>query len=394
MRKKNLFDYFLTFFTSIIILPLSLVFMNFFRGKKHINNEKIFGMGISLEKGNIQIQLIDELNVDNILIRFPLKDIEKIEEYKKFIKRFSNKNILLNVLQNRENIEDLKLFEKNITQIFATFSPYISEFQIGNAINRTKWGFFGIGEYLNFFEVALSVRDKKFRNLTLIGSSIIDFEYYYTSRTLFNFRKIKFDKLSALLYVDRRGAPENKQYLFFDTINKIKLLFSLVKLSPKTDNKIIISEVNWPISNTAPFAPTSEKECISEECYANFMARYYLLSIVSGQIETIYWHQLIARGYGLIDDINGFRKRKAFFVFKTMVEILKDTKYLSFSVKNELYIMKFKNQNELILVYWNINKEQIIDLKSSDKIIDSVGKELNNKIINIKGNLIYAFKKV
>jgi len=394
MRKKNLFDYLLTFFTSISILPISLIFMNFFKGKKYPNNKKIFGMGISLEKGDIQIQLIDELNVENILIRFPLKDIDKIEEYEKFIKKFSNKNILLNILQNRENIEDLKLFKKNITKIFTTFSPYINEFQIGNAINRTKWGFFGMGEYLNFFEVALSVRDKKFKNLTLIGSSIIDFEYHYTIRTLFNFRKIKFDKLSALLYVDRRGAPENKQYLFFDTINKIKLLFSLVKLSPKTNNKIIITEVNWPLSNTAPFAPTSEKECVNEEDYANFMARYYLLSIASGRIETIYWHQLIATGYGLIDDRLEKKQRKSFLVFKTMVKILKDAKYLSFTIKNPLFSIKFQNKNEIITIYWNINKEQIIDLKSSDKIINSVGKELNNKIINIRGNLIYAFKKV
>ncbi len=68
---------------------------------------------------------------------------------------------------------------------------------------------------------------------------MIDFEYYYNARAMFNFYDIKYDKISALLYVDRRGAPSNTQYKIFDTKNKIDLLYSLAKLSPKASDEII-----------------------------------------------------------------------------------------------------------------------------------------------------------
>jgi len=48
-----------------------------------------------------------------------------------------------------------------------------------------------------------------------------------------------------------------------DLVSKIHLLFALATLSPKSTNDIYITETNWPISNTAPYAPTSEKECVS-----------------------------------------------------------------------------------------------------------------------------------
>lgn len=364
--------------------------MNFFRQKNIFDNKKLFGMGVSLEKGDEQIKLIDELGVDYILIRFPLEFMDKIDEYEQFVKKFPNKKILLNILQNRENIEDLTLFEKNITKIFTTFSPYIKEFQIANAINRTKWGFFGIAEYLDFFAVAQKVRDEKFQNLTLLGPPIIDFEYYYTIRALFNLKKIKFDKISSLLYVDRRGAPKNKQYLFFDTPNKIKLLHTLAVLSPKTKPKIIITEVNWPISDTAPYAPTSQKECVNEEDYANFMVKYYLLAISTGQVETIYWHQLIATGYGLIDNRGEMKKRKAFKAFATMVKILKNATFISFGDSKIISTMKFKTKQKLITIYWSDESFEI-NLSYSDEVLDLTGEVIKSKTILIKKNIIYSF---
>ena len=56
--------------------------------------------------------------------------------------------------------------------------------------------------------------------------------------------------------------------------NKINLLYTLAKLSSKTNDEIYITEVNWPLANTAPYAPTSEKECISNEKYCKYMKEY------------------------------------------------------------------------------------------------------------------------
>ena len=323
MRKKHLWDYIPLLLTNIILFPLSIALMSLFKGKE-LGKEGFYGMGVNLDKGEVQKELIEELGVKYLLVRMPLWEMDRVDEYVAFIQSFGkDKQILLNILQDREHIEDLILLEKDINTIFEKFSPFVKEYQIGNAINRTKWGFFSMREYLTWFESIQNIRDEKYPDLKLIGSSVIDFEYYYTIRTLFNFFSLKYDKLSSLLYVDRRGSPNNRQMGVFDTKNKISMLYALAKLSPKTTNDIYITEANWPLSNTAPYAPTSEFECVSEEEYAKFMTEYLDIVKRSGKVQRVYWHQLIAPGYGLVDDRAGIiRKTKAFEAYK---QLLKDT---------------------------------------------------------------------
>ena len=252
----------------------------------------------------------------------PLWEMDRVDEYVEFVKSFGEeREILLNVLQDREHIEDRVLLQKDMEILFKKFSPYVSEYQIGNAINRTKWGFFSMGEYLKWYEEIQNIRDAKFPHLKLIGSSVIDFEYHYTIRTLFNFSPIHYDIFSSLLYVDRRGDPSSTQMGIFNTKNKINMLYALVKLSSKTANDIYITEVNWPLSGTAPYAPTSELECVSEDTYTEYMLSYYDTALKSKKIQRVYWHQLIAPGYGLVDNRNGqIRKTKAFYAYKNMIK--------------------------------------------------------------------------
>ncbi len=320
MRKKHLFDYVKLLITSLFVLPLSIILMKFFRG-----NEKLeYGIGVNLDKGEEQLELVKELGIKYLIIRFPLWEIERIDEYIEFVKRFKEQDreieILLNVMQDRAHIENEKLLEKNITLVFKEFSPFLNEFQVGTTINRAKWGFFSIGEYLKFYKIVQDIRDNSFVNLELIGPSVIDFEYYYTARALFNFEDVKYDKHSSLLYVDRRGSPYNTQYKFFDTKNKIDLLYSMTKLSNKCSNEVYITEVNWPISNTAPYAPTSEHECVSEDDYKKFMLEYHEIVKRTKKIKRVYWHQLIAPGYGLVDNRDGkIRKMPSFEAYKKMI---------------------------------------------------------------------------
>ncbi|RUM69065.1 MAG: hypothetical protein DSZ07_05485, partial [Sulfurovum sp.] len=157
-------------------------------------------------------------------------------------------------------------------------------------------------------------------NLKLIGSSVIDFEYHFTIRTLFNSYPIHYDKTASLLYVDRRGSPYATQMGIFDFKNKIAFLDTIVKSSSKTENSIYITEANWPLSGTAPYAPTSEKECVSEELYNQYMIEYFEIALKSQKIEKVYWHQLIASGYGLLDNRGKkIRKTRAFYSFKKML---------------------------------------------------------------------------
>ena len=324
MRKKHLIDYIKLFFTALFILPIAILFMKLFKGKQEISNEDFYGIGVNLDKGPIQKELVEELEVKNLLIRMPLNDIKNIDSYLEFANSFnetSKKNIFINIIQDRNNIENEDLFRNNLELIFTKFKDICFEYQIGTTINRMKWEFFSINEYMDFYISAQNLRDEKFLDLKLMGPSVIDFEYYYNARAMFNLKKIKYDIVSALLYVDRRGAPQNSQYGIFDTKNKIDLLYSLVKLSPKCANDIYITEVNWPISNTAPYAPTSEKECVSCEEYTKYMLDYHKIAKDSKKIKKVFWHQLIAPGYGLVDNRDGkIVKYPQFYSFKEMIK--------------------------------------------------------------------------
>ena len=328
MRKKHIWDFIPLIFTNLFIFPLSIILMKVFKKKEFstINSKYFYGMSVNLDKGDNQQELIKELGVKSLLIRLPLSDIQNIDKYYNFAKSFgSDKQILINIMQDRTHIENLEVLKQDIYIIFKTFKTITDEFQIGTTINRTKWGFFSVKEYLNFYKTVQDLRDDKYSTIKLLGPSVIDFEYHYTIRALFNNFDIFYDKLSSLLYVDRRGDPQNKQMGIFDTKNKIDMLYSLVKLSPKINSDdIYITEVNWPLSNTAPYAPTSEKECVDEDMYAKYLTDYLNIAKNSGKVSKVFWHQLIAPGYGLIDNRNGkIRKTKAFYAFKNLINAQK-----------------------------------------------------------------------
>ncbi|RLA78737.1 MAG: hypothetical protein DRG78_14385 [Epsilonproteobacteria bacterium] len=325
MRKKHKFDFFKMLATTIFIFPFSILTMKLFTKKNNItlDTKSFYGIGVNLDKGDAQQELIKELGVKSLIVRLPLSDIQNIDKYYEFIKSFGDdKEILINLMQTREHIENLELLKKDIVIVFKRFKDIQVEYQVGTTINRAKWGFFSVSEYLNFYKVVQDIRDINYSTINLIGPSVIDFEYHYTIRALFNNYKVKFDKLSSLLYVDRRGSPYNTQMGIFDTKNKIDMLFSLVKLSPKIkSDDIYITEVNWPLSNTAPYAPTSENECVSEDDYAKYMVEYFDIAKKTKKVSKVYWHQLISPGYGLVDNRDGkIRKTKAFYELQKMIK--------------------------------------------------------------------------
>ena len=380
MKQKNRFQILTTILLSIILLPLFAIRLIFPTKKKSIKLSDFFGIGINLDKGKEQLEILKELKLTNINIRFPVSEIDNIDKYIDFVSGFKEYKILITVLQNRENIENLELFQKNIYLIFEKFSEIgIVEFQIGNAINRSKWGFFSISEYLKFYQIAFQVRNQYFPNIKLIGSSVIDFEFYNTIHTLFNFKKIYFDSVSSLLYVDRRGQPENTQSIFFNLENKIKLLFQIVETSSKTSNSIYITETNYPISDTEPYTPTSQFETVSLTEYSNFMVRYFLISIATQKVEKVFWHQLISAGYGLIDNRGkSLKKYPAFQSLKILLETLENQKYISHKFQSNLHFIEFSN----CYIYWTIADEVLMKFPQK-RVINIFGEELLNQEIAI-----------
>ena len=358
--------------------------------RKEINSSQFFSLGVDWQKEPQETQkLLKELEVNSILLRIKLWEMDTLDELKIFILQNSDKKIILKILQDREHIEDLALLKNDLHLIFSKLGNTVSMYEIGSTINRAKWGFFSVQEYLQFYKVAYDLKTDKFPDIQLLGSGVIDFEFHFTAHTLFNFCKCRYDGVAALLYVDRRGAPENTQ-LGFTLTDKIALLSTLVWLSPKTKQILHVTETNWPIANTAPYAPTSEHECVSEELYADYMLRYYLLAFASQQVDSVSWHQLIAPGYGLIDNRDGIREREAFYTYKFMFATLKNAQFLRMDIKRGYYIMQVLIDDKILQIHWSLKETK---LKNQDffDVYSKTGKRIKDEFLTVGSSPLYIF---
>ena len=391
--KEVRWDSFKMLVTNLVVYPICLLFYYLSPSKEIAqDNNTFFGMSINLDKNPEATKaLIEDLGVKNLLIRMPLHDIENLQSYVAFAEEYQDRNILINILQDRRHVEDHELLKQSLDKIFDAFQHVSSRFQIGNAVNRKKWVIFSMGEYLQFYKVAFDLRNEKFPNLVLLGSSIIDFEYYFTIQTLFNFQKVHFDQCSTLLYVDRRGAPENAQ-MGFDLSKKLKLLQAITRMSSKTGSEIVITETNWPITQTHPYAPTSENDCVTLEEHADFLVRYYLLALATGVVKNVYWHQLIAPGYGLIDNRNDeLIKYPAYQAFKVMLAFLQGANFQKMTRDNEMYRLTLLKDDRQIEVVWALIEQEITI--ENQQVFSRDGDDITCKKQLITGSPIYLVSK-
>ena len=316
-------EYSKTLLSTVAIFPL--LCYQLLRSKnntKERTKKDFIGLGISNDRGdsNEIIDMVEDLGVDRLLIRVPTWKLHQLERYVEFASKFTEKKILINILQNRANVIDPDSWMTAVEKIIEAFSPITNEFQLGNAVNRSKWGCSHVGEYLTLLDNTKDLR-KTFPNVCLVGSSIIDFEPLSTLRTLINFHKYKLDACTSLLYVNRRGSPYNRQFGIFDLERKIKLISGLLSLSNRVANHLWITETNWPLLNTKPFTPNSgnQRSTVNEHTQANYLTEYYKIAWKTGQVERVYWWQLIQTGYGLVDHrFSKLRKMPSYFALKNL----------------------------------------------------------------------------
>ena len=150
--KKSLFDTIKLLLTNLFLLPFIMI--SYFLKIKSTNKiDDIFALGISLENHTPQTKRrVEELGVKKLLIRFPLSHMDKLKKYEEFIKSYSSHEILINLIQDRKHIEDKELLKKDVREVFKTFKD-VKSYQIGTTINRKKWAFFSVDEYLKFYKV-------------------------------------------------------------------------------------------------------------------------------------------------------------------------------------------------------------------------------------------------
>ena len=324
-------------------------------------------------------EIIGPLNLRRIAVRIPLHDVDRLVEYVAFIRELSKYEILAVVLQDREHIEDKARLERSLRRIFAALSGTVGRFQIGNAVNRLKWGFLTQREYLEFFETAWSLRNREFPSLKLLGGAVIDFELHEHCGSLFNPFPFRYDGYASLLYVDRRGAPENRQ-LGFDLLGKVEVLRRLAvasdKLAPGETPPLWITEVNWPLEDTGRYAPSLDDCRVGEPEQLRFLVRYFLLALASGSVAACFWHQLVAPGYGLLDNRGGaVRRRPAFHGFATLCRLFNGAEIEGFDPEAELgyYRLKARKDGAEVVALWRSAGEASLPMPPGKKAIGIEG---------------------
>jgi hypothetical protein len=226
------------------------------------------------------------------------------------------------VPQTRDLVRDPERWRDALERIAGRLTPYGRAFQVGQAINRSKWGVWTLDEYVELVRSAAGALRSARPDVEILGPAVIDFEYHATAAVLNLPRDdFRFDAVSALLYVDRRGAPEASQ-AGFDTADKVVLLRAIAETARNATPRCWITEVNWPLWE-GPHSPAGRSVSVDEETQADYLVRYFLLALGTGLVERVFWWQMIARGYGLVSpEPDGLRIRPSYRAFQTLLREL------------------------------------------------------------------------
>lgn len=327
-----------------------------------------------------ELNLLEQLGNPPVLIRFCHHETEAdwhrgIE----LVGQLHRKGIqvMLAILQDRRALLEPESWSNFLHLIVRQLGNKVSHIEITHASNRLKWGIWNSREYAQLLKPAFDLK-AQFPHIKISGPACIDFEYLPVVAALGALPKgTRLDALSHLLYVDRRGAPENKQG-YFSTLEKSALLKALAQWSPHTEGNVIISEVNWPVKYTGIWSPIGcpyetpkwrrEQPGETDEAYTNYMLRFLAITLCSGHVEQVFWWRLSAHGYGLVDDLDHFKPRPAFKALAFFLELFGNATFeRRHNTDDEAaYLLEFTQGSQRLLMAWCIAGEQ--DLPSAFNI--------------------------
>jgi hypothetical protein len=301
---------------------------------------------------------LEELGVKNVLLRLhPWQEDHTAEEALARELAARGCDLTYALPQNRELVRDPARWQGAIDELAERFLAYGHRFQVGQAINRSKWGVWNLREYQRMVATATEILRRR-DGVEVLGPAVIDYEFHVTAAILNLPRdELYFDIVSSLLYVDRRGAPENRQ-LGFDTVDKVVQLKAIAETARNSSGRSWITEVNWPLRE-GPHSPAGRAVSVDEEQQADYLARYYLLALGTGLVERVYWWQLAARGYGLTvrTESGELRRRPSFKALATLARHLEGATFLGTLPSAEpvrLYLFRQRDGEELV-VGWTTN---------------------------------------
>ena len=163
------------------------------------------------------------------------------------------------VMQDRQHSRS-QLWHKNLNTIVQRFWPRIKDYQIGQGINRSKWGVFSSDEFWHSLQLPkiLGRTIRKFICWSLRSRQPIPF-----IRSLLNGYKITGMLWAGSLCRSPR-LPAKQAVVCFRFYQKIYHFVACVLCSNRANHRFWITEVNWPLEGQTPYAPTEEKEYIGE----------------------------------------------------------------------------------------------------------------------------------
>lgn len=302
-------------------------------------------LGIALEPDraslDLQLSIVAELGKVPVMVRlYRHETAEELEFRTEAVRQLcgAGHSVSIALVQDRQAVIEPACWERFVHEALSRVAGHVELAEVGHAINRSKWGIWGPDEHAMLVRTALSAA-REYPSVGLIGPAGIDFEYPFVVAALRNFpEKSRLSALSHHLYVDRRGAPENRQGSF-SALEKFAIARAIAEWSPVCEGRVIVSEVNWPLKGGGVYSPVGAPyespgrrtgdPSVTEEQYSDYMIRYLLIAICSGMIDRAYWWRLIARGFGLVDnsDSHSWRKRPAFEAIKWFVSVLGESAF-------------------------------------------------------------------
>lgn len=264
---------------------------------------------------------IHELGVKHLLLRIPVWEVDQLAKYEEFLRSVPECSVTVAILQNRQNVLDLDLWRANLFRIVGSCWPRVKTFQIGQGSNRSKWGCFSMGEFLAMASEAEKLRPE-FPGIEFVGPGVLDFEPLAWMRGVSHWYPIRWDIAGCALYADRRGSPRTPQYKVFDLKQKIFNAVACIAGWSRTKPRLWITEVNWPLQGQGRWAPARGSVTVTEEASAQYLREYFEDAWRTRLVERVYWWQLVAKGYGLIDvdEEGNLRRRPGYYVFRDLLQ--------------------------------------------------------------------------
>jgi hypothetical protein len=268
------------------------------------------------------------------------------------------------ILQDRRAVYDPESWRDFLEYVLGEIDGKVAMVELCHVVNRMKWGIHNLSEHTQLLAPVVELK-ARYPGMKFSGPACIDFEYHYLIAAL-NATPggLDYDALSHHLYVDRRGAPENKQGSF-GTVEKAGLLKAIARTSNRCGEKVIVSEVNWPLEGTGVWSPVSasympadargSKVHVSEEKYGCYVLRYLVLTICSGFVDQVYWWRLVAHGFGLIDERanGGWRERIGFKMLCVFLDQLGEATFVEkLETEEEVYALRFEREDDQVVMMW------------------------------------------